>query len=174
MPRAFKLWLAIVASILATIAAIGYFNRPYAIGLMWSFAHGETAIAYWMAIGLSLKNALLIAIACSTIDIIGWFWLADISTPLFKKFWDFSPREKACADSRFYRWATKIPYAALPVFGLTPGLIWTGIAFSKFFRLNKSASFILVVTGNAGKMVFWGLGFSLASFIYQLIMQNLS
>ena len=171
MPRPIKVVLAGIIFILSASLIAGFFSWRYAVGLLWSFAHGETAIGFWLAIGISLKWALFFAIACSTIDIFGWFYIADHAAPLFKRFWHFAPKNKTPTGENWRRkLLLKMPYVILPLFAVEAyGGVWLGIAAVKSLRLHKPASMALIILGNAAKMFLWGFGFDFIRWLYAKI-----
>ncbi len=154
------IWLTFALALIVMIGAAFLISRKHALGLAWTFLHGETAIGFWLKIGMRLRTAIGIAILCSSLDILGWFLLANGAEATLRN----GARQKTetkLEQSRMYAWARQLPYGTLPLCGLIPGNVWTGIAIAKVFGLNQYVSYALITLGNAGKMATAGYGINL-------------
>ena len=125
---------------------------------MFTFINGESAIAWWVALGIPTYLAISISIVCSTVDIWGWFYLAGDPDSFLQKFIQRKVEQETTSQSRLHRWMHRLPYATLPLFGFIPSLIWVGIGISKKLGMNQKASIILISIGNAFKMIVAGVG----------------
>ena len=152
-----KTRLLSATAVFSLIFGIACFNKSYATGLAWSLFNAESSIGFWLAIGISLKKSITIAIACSTLETVGWFWIIP-------------PKGKPIDhNGKLYRWFKKTPYIMLPVFGFLTGFKVPGIALSKLFNLNTGAAFILIESGNSAKIILSGLGLNLAGAVLGLL-----
>ncbi|MBU6501101.1 MAG: hypothetical protein KGJ89_04425 [Patescibacteria group bacterium] len=171
-------------TIIPPLIAIGLANRinvKYGLGISASIFNAETSIIYWTGIvGTPLIIAILIAIICGNYDLFMWFWAANhsgwVARFLLKKF-------RGLDESRFkiWRWLGKIfdfleriiigwihsdsyqkirskdaTYSVLRVLGAIPGLIWVGVAMSKFLNLDQKRAYLSMAQGNTVKMIFVG------------------
>lgn len=166
MSRPLKIWLASFAASCLIGLGIAFYDWRLAFGLAWTFFHSESATGFWMSRGLSPFNSTLIAILFSTVAVSNWFWLANQKLPAsLQKLWNFSPQDKIRSG-----WTQKMPYLFLPFASMAPdGGVWFAIAFGKFFRLNKKASFLLINAGNVTKNIGWATFFSFLTHDFQII-----
>lgn len=174
MAKSTKVWLTWVAAILCLIVGAAYWNSSYKIGfiLFWSFVNGEQAIGMWLGIGVSFKEALLLVVVPSVIDIYGWFYAADnFVEPALNKYWGLIPKKPQIdKNSRLYGWIKKAPYLSMPLLGLIPTGIWFGVGVTRWLNLNKKATFVLLALGNSLKMILAGLGFASLGTVFGMMM----
>ncbi|RJQ13592.1 hypothetical protein C4553_02850 [Candidatus Parcubacteria bacterium] len=154
----FKRWLVVFCLVMTTGLVGAIFGCPYAPAFTYTFINGESAIAWWLGLGVSAHLAIAVAISCSTCDIFGWFYLANDPDSFFQKYLQARIERGGESDAWVRRLAHKLPYTTLPLFGFIPGLIFVGIPLSKKLGLNQKVSFVLIVLGNAFKMLAFGMG----------------
>lgn len=175
MPRPVRNWLWTLVALCAAIGVIAVIDKHYAVGVIMSFFRGEIAMLYLMEKAhASQLNALLIAIACSTLNIGNCFWWEKQleamiiawfhrKAPWLKNFFSIppSPQVKLVpptppVETRFRKLAKKFPYVILPLYCFDPFFgVPLGVIFAGSSRLNMKVAFVVLACGNIAEKIIW-------------------
>ncbi len=151
-------WFLLIPPSLLILGALAARRYTFALLVIGTIANAETATKGWTMHGMRLTAAVWTTIAISSYETFFWFFLFNKIEAVTSKYLSINIaglETELSRIARVYRWLKRkrLLYLALPIFGFCPKGTLAGITFSQVTRLNQIGSFLLVICGNAAKIV---------------------